>query len=277
MDALLRCRAMGEAYVDLLYRGLPLGNRARISQFDAQHAYVELPAPMPVGTAIALQVEAGGSPLAAPIAAQVVEIVEQTAGSERPPGMKVRALLDGEEKRAWWREASGNPAVLDGAPTIVEDDKGAAAPPLREIKPSTTDVMAVATPEPAKLAEPVAEPVAAKAEAASDAATEPAAGEPPAVAEKLAGSTEVMPAMTEAMAEAAAEANAGADAGADADAAVVQPVSEEENTSVTSSAPVEAISDEPSGVVDAGEAPEAPTASDAAPRGRGKRKKPNRR
>lgn len=265
MDALLRCRAMGEAYVDLLYRGLPLGNRARISQFDAQHAYVELPAPMPVGTAIVLQVEAGGAPLAAPIAAQVVEIVEQTAGSERPPGMKVRALLDGEEKRAWWRDASGNPAVLDGSPTIVEDDKGAAAPPLREIKPSTTDVMAVATPEPAKLAEP--------AVAKASAATEPAAEEPPAVAEQLAGSTEVMPAMTEAMAEAVAAASA--DAGADA--AVVQPVSEEENTSVTSSAPVEAISDEPSGVVEPGEAPEAPTASDAAPRGRGKRKKPNRR
>lgn len=264
MDALLRCRAMGEAYVDLLYRGLPLGNRARISQFDAQHAYVELPAPMPVGTAIALQVEAAGSP----IAAQVVEIVEQTAGSERPPGMKVRALLDGEEKRAWWKEASGNPAVLDGAAKLVEDDKGAAAPPLREIKPSTTDVMAVATPEPAKLAEPVA----AKAEPTTEPATE--AAEEPAVEEKLAGSTEVMPAMTEEMAEAVA---AAADAGA---AAIVQPVSEEENTSVTSSAPVEAISDEPSGVVDAGdapEAPEAPTASDAAPRGRGKRKKPNRR
>lgn len=268
MDALLRCRAMGEAYVDLLYRGLPLGNRARISQFDAQHAYVELPAPMPVGTAIALQVEAAGSP----IAAQVVEIVEQTAGSERPPGMKVRALLDGEEKRAWWKEASGNPAVLDGAAKLVEDDKGAAAPPLREIKPSTTDVMAVATPEPAKLAEPVAAKADATIAAAADATIK--AAEEPAVEEKLAGSTEVMPAMTEEMAESVA---AAADAGA---AAIVQPVSEEENTSVTSSAPVEAISDEPSGVVDAGdapEAPEAPTASDAAPRGRGKRKKPNRR
>ncbi len=245
---------MGEAYVDLQYRGLPLGERARISQFEAQHAYVDLPAPMPVGTAIALLV-AGTE-----IAAQVVEIVEQTAGSERAPGMKVKAVLDAEAKRAWWKDASGNPAVLDVASALVEDAAVSAPPARVEIKPSTTEVMAVASPD----ASPDA-PRPEKGEGKSPAPADLSPAVAPAPLpeeEKHAGATEVMPAMTEAAAD-----------------AIVQPMSEEENTSVTSSAPVEAISDEPSGVIDpeAPEAPEAPSASDAAPRGRGKRKKPNRR
>lgn len=249
---------MAEAFVDLLYRGLPLGSRARITQFEAQHAYVELPAPMPVGTAISLQVEG------APIAATVVEIVEQTAGSERPPGMRVRAVLDADAKRAWWTEASGNPAVLDGAAVVKPEPK---VETTFEVKPAEAEAKADAPIEEAPRAKPVEDEGSAGAtqvmdvavpepEAQIEAKAEGEAKAEPKLDEAHAGATQVMPAMSE--------------------SGVVQAVSEEENTSVTSSAPVEAASEEVSGVVElpgSPEAPEAPSASDGAPRGRGKRNK----
>jgi hypothetical protein len=263
---------MAEAFVDLLYRGLPLGSRARMTQFEAQHAYVELPAPMPVGTAISIQVEG------APISATVVEIVEQTAGTERPPGMKVRAVLDADAKRAWWTEASGNPAVLDGAAVVKPEPK---VETTFEVKPEARVEAALEAAIAASVeASFEARPVARAGSEAKIAQDESAAGatqvmevavpEPDAIEataqlepkldEPLTGATQVMPAMTE--------------------SGIVQAVSEDENTSVTSSAPVEAASEEVSDVVEvpgALDAPEAPNASDAAPRGRGKRKKPNRR
>lgn len=117
---------MAEAFVDLLYRGLPLGSRARMSQFDALHAYVELPTPMPVGTLIAIQAEGG------PISAHVIEISEQTAGSERPPGMRIRPVLDGEAKLAWWAQASGDPSMASRAPDAPQPEvKADAAPSQR--------------------------------------------------------------------------------------------------------------------------------------------------
>lgn len=269
---------MAEAFVDLLYRGLPLGSRARMSQFEAQHAYVEHPAPMPVGTAISIQAESS------PISATVVEIVEQTAGSERPPGMRIRAVLDADAKRAWWTLASGNPAVLDGAAVVMPEP---AVETTFEVKPEAKaeakpEAKIESEPEPKIESEPEAkiesQPEAKldELQAGSTQVMDVAVPEEPELTsepnleakldEPLAGATLVMPAMTE--------------------SGVVQAVSEEENTSVTSSAPIEAASEEVSGVVevpDAAEsngaldAPEAPSASDAAPRGRGKRKKPNRR
>jgi hypothetical protein len=228
---------MAEAFVDLLYRGLPLGSRARMTQFEAQHAYVELPAPMPVGTAISIQAE--GSP----IAATVVEIVEQTAGSERPPGMRIRAVLDADAKRTWWTEASGNPAVLDGAAVVKPEPAVATTFEVKpEAKIETKPAVKIETKPAAELEEA---PAAELEEAPSG------------------GATQVMPAMTE--------------------SGILQTVSEDESTSATSSASVEMASAEGSGVVEvpggpeSTEAPEAPNASDTAPRGRGKRKKPNRR
>jgi hypothetical protein len=236
---------MAEAFVDLLYRGLPLGSRARMTQFEAQHAYVELPAPMPVGTAISIQAE--GSP----IAATVVEIVEQTAGSERPPGMRIRAVLDADAKRTWWTEASGNPAVLDGA-AVVKPEPAVAT--TFEVKPEAK----IETKPAAKIeTKPAAE---LETEPAAELETEPAAELEEA---RSGGATQVMPAMTE--------------------SGILQTVSEDESTSATSSASVETASAEVSGVVEvpggpeSTEAPEAPNPSDTAPRSRGKRKKPNRR
>jgi hypothetical protein len=244
---------MAEAFVDLLYRGLPLGSRARMTQFEAQHAYVELPAPMPVGTAISIQAE--GSP----IAATVVEIVEQTAGSERPPGMRIRAVLDADAKRTWWTEASGNPAVLDGA-AVVKPEPAVAT--TFEVKPEAKIETKPAAKIETKPAAELEEAPAAELEEAPAAELEEA---PAAELEEArsGGATQVMPAMTE--------------------SGILQTVSEDESTSATSSASVETASAEGSGVVEvpggpeSTEAPEAPNASDTAPRGRGKRKKPNRR
>lgn len=260
---------MAEAFVDLLYRGLPLGSRARMSQFDAHHAYVELPAPMPVGTLIAIQAEGG------PISAHVIEIHEQTAGSEHPPGMRVRPVLDGEAKLAWWAQASGDPSVAsrapDAAPSESKPESGSDA------KRETTGDAQSATADGAK-SEAKREPKSdarleaadeAQPAAAADAAVEALVVESPIIAPRSQRAdtdvehvedrpTEPMdiPSLPTAVLEAVAAADA----------------------SVSSEAP-----DEPSGAVSADaaaespEAPDPPAASgDSSPRGRNKRRNKRR-
>ena len=90
---------MSETFVDLTYRGLPLGSRARLAEVRPSTGYVELGQPMPVGTTIAIA--ADGVPA---IAATVVGVREQTTGSERPAGMVVRPQLEDDAARAWWKE-----------------------------------------------------------------------------------------------------------------------------------------------------------------------------
>ena len=45
-------RLVSESFVDLTYRGLPLGRRIKLTQVRPSSGYLELAAPMPVGTAI---------------------------------------------------------------------------------------------------------------------------------------------------------------------------------------------------------------------------------
>src|SRR5262249_44950456 len=52
-------RRVLESFVDLTYRGLSLGRRVRLSQVRPSSGYLELPAPMPVGTQIALATDDG--------------------------------------------------------------------------------------------------------------------------------------------------------------------------------------------------------------------------
>lgn len=89
---------MNESFVDLTYRGLSLGRRIRLTQVRPSTGYVELPAPMPVGTSIAIAGDDGTG-----FEATVIEIHEQVTGSERPPGMTVAPALATEAAEAWWR------------------------------------------------------------------------------------------------------------------------------------------------------------------------------
>jgi hypothetical protein len=91
-------RGVNESFVDLTYRGLSLGRRSRLTQVRPSTGYVELAAPMPVGTPIAIASDDGTG-----FEATVIEIHEQITGSERPPGMTVAPALGTEAAEAWWR------------------------------------------------------------------------------------------------------------------------------------------------------------------------------
>jgi hypothetical protein len=86
-----------ESFVDLTYRGLSLGKRIKLGQVRPHSGYLELAAPMPVGSAIAIATDEGLT-----IDATVTWVYEQVAGSDRAPGMIVAPTLTGDAA-AWWR------------------------------------------------------------------------------------------------------------------------------------------------------------------------------
>jgi hypothetical protein len=240
---------MGEAIVDLFYRGLPLGSRARMTHIEGRTAYVELPGPMPIGTPLAIQVDGLSIP------ARVVEIYEQTAGTEKPAGMRLRPSLESDAERQWWASASGGalPPPEAPKPAPVAEAKPAEEPVEEAAKPAARAEeapAAVVEPDRPMVAEDVARPVAVSA-AAHD--TVEMQAMPDHLAAAIAASeesTDVHPVVSEPAADATGEA---------AEAAVDAPVT-----------------DEASGVVEA-DSPEPPSAGgDSAPRGRKNRRNKRR-
>jgi hypothetical protein len=114
---------MPDTFVDVTYRGLPLGKRLKLADHRPSTAYVEVTQPMPVGTAIAIATDAGVS-----IEATVLSIHEQTAGTDKPPGMVVQAVLARDDARAWWKERVALPELA----------KPATAPAKQVAKPPPT-------------------------------------------------------------------------------------------------------------------------------------------
>src|SRR5271167_4942831 len=108
---------MSDSFVDVTYRGLPLGTRLKLSELRPTTGYVEVPHPMPVGTAIAIATDDGIA-----FDATVVSIREQTGGADKPPGMIVQPALDRDDARAWWKER----VVL---PELAKPAKPVAKPP----------------------------------------------------------------------------------------------------------------------------------------------------
>lgn len=90
---------MGDAFVDLSYRGLVLGKRIKLTQVRATTGYLEMPTPMPVGTSIEIATDEGVL-----LEALVAEIREQVAGLTTPPGMIVKPKLEGDAQRTWWTQ-----------------------------------------------------------------------------------------------------------------------------------------------------------------------------
>jgi hypothetical protein len=88
---------MSDCFVDLSYRGLALARRVKLTQLRPSTGYVEMPTPMPVGTAIAIATDDGVT-----VDAVVAEIHEQVGGSTQTPGMLVRPSLDGAAAE-WWK------------------------------------------------------------------------------------------------------------------------------------------------------------------------------
>ncbi len=143
-----------ESFVDLAYRGLSLGRRVKLTQVRPSTGYLETPAPMPVGTTIAIATDDGHN-----LEAMVTSIHEQVGGSDRAPGMTVKPTLEGAIA-AWWKERVALPDEEPPAParaksvtvrprtnTVVEDvPAGANAAPAAPAKPTTTAPMPTATP-----------------------------------------------------------------------------------------------------------------------------------
>lgn len=102
---------MIESFVDLTYRGLSLGRRVKLADVRPTTGYVEAPAPMPVGTQIAIITDDTVA-----LDAVVVAVHEQVAGSERPPGMVLKPRLDGEAAKAWWQQRVSLPEADKPAP-----------------------------------------------------------------------------------------------------------------------------------------------------------------
>jgi muramoyltetrapeptide carboxypeptidase len=136
-----------ESFVDLAYRGLSLGRRVKLTQVRPTTGYLETPAPMPVGTMIAIATDDGHD-----LEAIVTSIHEQVGGSDRHPGMTVKPKLEGAIA-TWWKERVVLPdeepitartksvTVRPRSNTVVEDvPAGASAPPKPTTAPMPTMV-----------------------------------------------------------------------------------------------------------------------------------------
>ncbi|MCE9580663.1 MAG: hypothetical protein K8W52_46510 [Deltaproteobacteria bacterium] len=118
---------MGDAFVDVTYRGLEVGRRLRIRAFSRDAAYVEAPLPLPVGTPLELAIDNGMR-----IAAVVARVHEQVGGSDRVPGMRVRPTLD-DAARAWWEDAVASwPEGVPSTDEVTRPMRVSTAPPLGE-------------------------------------------------------------------------------------------------------------------------------------------------
>jgi hypothetical protein len=145
--------AMSESFVDLSYRGLALGKRVKLTQVRAAAGYIEVTAPMPVGTTIGIATEDGVL-----IEALVAEVREQTTGADRPAGMVVKPKLEADAARTWWKqrvtvvdEAHAPKADADGkvtltkrgseggVPELIDDGRNTAVMDVVDEAPETTD------------------------------------------------------------------------------------------------------------------------------------------
>jgi hypothetical protein len=90
--------AVIESFVDLTYRGLALGTRIKLAEVRPTSALVEVAAPMPVGTQLAVVTDDGVT-----LEASVVWVHEQVAGAERAAGMVIAPVLAAEAAAAWWK------------------------------------------------------------------------------------------------------------------------------------------------------------------------------
>jgi hypothetical protein len=150
-----------DTFVDVTYRGIEVGRRAKLTEVAPDAGYVEVAAPMPVGSTVVLATDDGIA-----ITAEVRGVHEQVGGSDKAPGMQVAPVLEGAAV-AWWAQrvtvAAAPPpdrrtrelsaAASAAAQAVAERDRadsGAPAPGVRrtraladgEIKAALTAAMA---------------------------------------------------------------------------------------------------------------------------------------
>lgn len=130
---------MTESFVDLGYRGVSLARRIKLAQVRPSAAYLETPAPMPVGSAITITGDDGTT-----IEAVVTMIHEQVGGSTTTPGMAVKPTLAGAAAE-WWQARVTLPEEEPAKPRVIVDPVETPAPGVAQ--PRATAPMAAVTPE----------------------------------------------------------------------------------------------------------------------------------
>lgn len=122
---------MSETFVGASSRGVELGRRLALSEIGPTSAYLEHPAPMPVGSELRITGDDGVE-----LGVVVVRVCEQVAGADRSPGMFVRVVELAGEAETWWRgrQSSGDDPVFPepaGKPPVA-----AAPAPTPEPEPA---------------------------------------------------------------------------------------------------------------------------------------------
>jgi hypothetical protein len=110
-----------ESLVDLTYRGISLSRRIKLTQVRPTSGYLELGAPMPVGTELAIiaddgltftatvsgvheQVMAASAPATAGATGAMAAVsADRVDRIDRIPGMQIVPRLDAEAAAAWWQ------------------------------------------------------------------------------------------------------------------------------------------------------------------------------
>lgn len=149
--------AVSESFVDLSYRGLPLGRRIKLTQVRPTSGYLELATPMPVGSTIVIATDEGAS-----LEATVTQIFEQIGGSDRVPGMIVAPALADDAGAAWWKARIALPESGDQPAQPPARSKPLTVRPRSSSTPAPVGEAAAAAPAPAP-APPVATPTPAPA------------------------------------------------------------------------------------------------------------------
>jgi hypothetical protein len=107
-------------FVEVTYRGLRVAAKAKLVTEDAASGFVEVEAPLPVGSRLTVVDGEQSFP------ARVVGVVEQESGAKSPPGMRLILGAAAQEPRPV-------------APAEPEPESGPAAAPAAETSSAPTD------------------------------------------------------------------------------------------------------------------------------------------
>ena len=88
---------MSAVRIDVTWRGLEVGRQVPLHTVTEASGRVDVPLPMPVGSALALRAADGLE-----IPAVVTRVFEQSTAGGETPGMVVTPTL-GEAARGWWQ------------------------------------------------------------------------------------------------------------------------------------------------------------------------------
>lgn len=151
-----------ETFVDLIYRGLSLGRRIKLTQVRLQNGYLEHPTPMPVGTALTISTDDG-----LVLDAVVTSVHEQVGGSEVAPGMRFKPALATDQISTWWKarvtdaDPVSNAAAKPASPPMTVRPRTQTVPEPVPVDAPTVPTVPVPTPVVVAPSAPIPKPVAA--------------------------------------------------------------------------------------------------------------------